>query len=59
MTRNEANAKFIEVAKLLGLETDYFSGVHRVRIGGQYIGQMSAEAWLDHLRDCMVKSKRS
>lgn len=54
----EANRKFLEVAKLLGFTTDYFSGIHRVRLNGEYIGQMSAEAWLNHISLCMVKSQR-
>ncbi len=57
--RNVHNQKFIEAAKLLGLQTEYFSGMFRVRLNGEFIGQMSAEAWLDHLRDCMVKAQRS
>lgn len=59
MSKNEANAKFIEVAKLLGMEASYFSGLYTVRLNGQYIGQMSAEAWLDHLRNCMAVAKRA
>jgi hypothetical protein len=59
MTKMEANTRFSEVAKLLGLETSYFSGTWRVRINGQHVGQMSAEAWLDHLRNCMEKASRS
>jgi hypothetical protein len=55
----QANSKFIEVAKLLGLESTYFSGMYRVRLDGQYLGNMSAEAWLDHLRNCMAKVQRS
>lgn len=56
--RHASNTKFQEIAKLLGLETSYFSGMYRVRINGQFAGQMTAEAWLDHLRICMVASKR-
>ena len=57
--KDQANAKFSEIAKLLGLETSYFSGMWRVRIGGQHVGQMSAEAWIDHLQHCMAKAQRS
>lgn len=59
MTEIEANKKFVEVAKLLGMETDYFSGMHRVRLNGQWIGQMSAEAWMDHIKNCVAKSCRT
>lgn len=58
-SKMDANTKFVEVAKLLGLETSYFSGMHRVRINGEHVGQMSADAWLDHLRRCMAKTNRS
>ncbi len=57
--RNAPNAKFIEIAKLLGLEATYLSGMYRVKHNGQFIGQMSAEAWLDHIRHCMSKANRS
>lgn len=56
--KNDDNSKFIKCAKLLGLETEYFSGMFKVRINGEFIGQMSSEAWLDHLRNCMIKAKR-
>lgn len=54
------NARFIEIVKLLGLEATYFAGMYTVRTEkGEYIGQMTAEAWLDHLRNCMIKANRS
>lgn len=56
--KHSDNDKFVECAKLLGLETEYFSGMFKVRINGKFAGQMSAEAWLDHLRNCMEKSNR-
>lgn len=59
MSKIEINKKFLEVAKLLGFTTVYFSGMFRVRFNGEYIGEMSAEAWLDHLKNCMLKSQRS
>lgn len=52
------NAKFIEVVKLLGLEATYFTGMYTVRLNGKIIGHMTAEAWIDHLRNCMINSGR-
>lgn len=53
------NVKLIEACKLLGLEATYFSGMYTLRHKGEYIGQMTAEAWLDHMRDALISTKRS
>ena len=52
-----ANAKFLEVAKLLGFETEVRpSGMIRVTLNACLIGTMTAEAWLEHLRHAMIKT---
>ncbi|MGJ5032414.1 hypothetical protein ACQR1I_36635 [Bradyrhizobium sp. HKCCYLS2038] len=59
MNAHEANSKVVEIAKALGMEANYRSGMYTLRLNGQYVGQMSAEAWLDHLRHCLIAVKRS
>lgn len=53
------NGKLITACKLLGLEATYFAGMYTLRHKGEYIGQMTAEAWLDHMRDALISVKRS
>jgi hypothetical protein len=59
MTSHEANAKIVEIARLMGFEANYRSGLYTLRHNGEYLGQMSAEAWLDHFRHCARKAGRS
>lgn len=58
MTDHANNTKLIEITRLLGMEANYRSGMYTLRHNGQYIGQMSADAWLDHFRNCAAKSGR-
>lgn len=55
----QANARFVAAANILGLETCYFSGTYRVKLNGQYLGQKTAEEWIDHLRNLVAKSGRA
>lgn len=54
----EDNAKFIEAAKLLGLEATYFSGSYTVKLDGKFLGQDTASGWLNTFRDAMTQAKR-
>lgn len=55
----EDNAKFVEAAKLLGLEATYFSGSYTVKLNGKYLGQDTAAGWLNAFRDAMTHSRRA
>lgn len=57
--QSRANARFVAAANILGLETSYFSGTYRVKLNGQYLGQKTAEEWIDHLRNLVAKSGRA
>ena len=54
----EDNAKFIEAAKLLGLETNYFAGIYTCRLNGEYLGHDTAEGWLNTFGDALNQVKR-
>lgn len=51
--------RFIEAAKLLGLELKIDHGMFEAFHNGKSLGTMSASAWLDHLRNALIKSNRS
>lgn len=59
MSDHANNAKLVEITRLLGIEANYRSGMYWLRYNGEFLGQMSAEAWLDHLRHCAGKVVRS
>lgn len=54
----EDNAKFIEAAKLLGMEASYFCGLYTLRLDGKLLGQDTAAGWLKCFRDSAGQAKR-
>lgn len=56
---HEDNTKVVEITRLLGIEATYFCGMYTLRLNGECLGRMSAEAWLDHFRHCAAKAGRS
>lgn len=55
----EDNAKFAEAAKILGMETNYFSGLYAVKLNGRYLGQDTAAGWLEVFKDALEQAKLS
>lgn len=52
------NAKFLEAAKILGFECNYFAGMYTCKDKGKFIGRHSAEEWLDIFNEAVDQIKR-
>lgn len=48
-----------EICTILGLTAQFgFNDMVTINAGSQRIGTMTTTAWLDHLRHCLIKTKR-